>query len=1046
MPTLRPNLALTVVLFFSAVSLGASESKKKLDFTKLPPAASGAVDFAKDIQPIFANNCFKCHGTEKQKNGLRLDLKQGALEGGDSGAVIVAGKATESKLIHLVAKLDGETQMPPSGEGRKPLTRDQIAKLRAWIDGGANWPESAVAAAKKSDHWAFNAPKRPVVPQTRTSKLDSRNPIDAFVLARLQKEKIKPSPEADRYTLVRRLSLDLLGLPPKSEEVHEFVNDKSPDAYEKLVDRLLKSPHFGERWGRHWLDLARYADSDGYEKDRARPFAYVYRDWVIKAINDDMPFDRFSIVQLAGDLLPGAGLEEETATGFHRQTLTNTEGGTDQEEFRCKATVDRVSTTAAVWLGVTMQCAECHTHKYDPLTQREFYQMFAFFNNASEKNVPAPQPEEQAKFDIAKQKWDAEHARLQKRLDDYANGAAGAKFAEWQRSEALETTPWAALVPEKLWAEDGTTLKAEKDGVVVASGESPDKETYTLEAKTGLKTITGFRLEALIDPAVKTSKVGRAKDGNFVLTKFAVSLILPDGKEMPVELQNPQADFSQARFDVSGVLKGLDSTGWAVARQTDRSHTAVFETKQPLTVPAGARLEFTLDHQYQQQNTLARFRISATAGAPPLHLGTVPDDVALTLSKPADKRTAKETALLKKHFLTREDAEGKKLQAAIDEHGKKAPKEPDTFAATLAEEPGGRVTKVHARGNFLDRGAEVRPLTPAVLHTFKPRGEKSDRLDLAQWLFDPANPLTARVSVNQLWKNLFGRGLVASVDDFGVKGEKPSHPELLDWLAVTFASPSTLNSPNSQLGLGWSRKAMVKLIVTSATYRQSSQTRPDLATRDPLNTLLARQNRLRLEAESVRDAYLAASGLLNDKIGGPSIRPPLPADIAALGYANSVKWTESPGTEKNRRGLYIFFQRTVPYPMLMTFDAPDSNATCTRRERSNTPLQALTLLNDPVFFECAQALGRRMAEAPAADATERIRHGFERCFARPPTAEELAQLRKLYDAQLKLVSADVENAAKIAGAKKDDAKLAEKATLVALGRVMLNLDEFVTRD
>jgi mono/diheme cytochrome c family protein len=1025
---------LAIALPLLVVPLVAAEEKKNLDFSKLPPAANGPVDFAKSIQPIFANNCYKCHGAEKQKNGLRLDIKQAALEGGDSGKVIVPGKSTESKLIHFVAKLDGETQMPPSGEGRKPLSREQIARLRAWIDAGANWPESAVTAVKKSDHWAFNAPKRPAIPQTRNSKLETRNPIDAFVLARLQKEKIKPSPEADRYTLIRRLSLDLLGLPPKPDEVHEFVSDKSPDAYEKLVDRLLKSPHFGERWGRHWLDLARYADSDGYEKDRARPFAYVYRDWVITAINDDMPFDRFSIMQLAGDLLPDAGLEEETATGFHRQTLTNTEGGTDQEEFRCKATVDRVSTTAAVWLGVTMQCCECHTHKYDPFTQREFYQMFAFFNNASEKNVPAPQPDEQHAYETAKEKWSTQNARLLKVRDDYANGAGSTRFEEWQRSESLETTPWSVLAVDKLWAEGGTTLKTDKGGIVDASGESPDKDTYTLEAKTELKTITGFRLEALTDPAAKKPAVGRAKDGNFVLTRFAVSLVLPDGKEMPVELQNAQADFSQPRFDVSGTLDANGATGWAVAKQTDRSHTAVFETKQPLTVPAGARVEVTLDHQYKENYTLARFRVSATSGAQPLHLGTLPDDVALAVTKPADKRTAKETALLKQHFLTRVDVEGKKLQAAIDEHGKKAPKEPDTFAATLAEEPAGRVTKVHIRGNFLDRGAEVRPLTPAVLHAFNPRGEKPDRLDLANWLFDPANPLTARVSVNQIWKNLFGRALVTSVDDFGVKGEKPTHPELLDWLATEFPR------------LGWSRKAMIKLIVTSATYRQSSNIRADLVTRDPNNLLLARQNRLRLEAESVRDAYLAASGLLNEKIGGPSIRPPLPADIAALGYANSVKWTESAGAEKNRRGLYIFFQRTVPYPMLMTFDAPDSNATCTRRERSNTPLQALTLLNDPVFFECAQALGQRMAEAPGADVAAKIRHGFERCFARQPTAEELAQLRKLYDAQLRLVSADTADAAKIAGAKKDDAKVAEKATLVALGRVLLNLDEFVTRD
>ncbi|MBI3881465.1 MAG: DUF1549 domain-containing protein [Verrucomicrobia bacterium] len=786
---------IALVALLAAPSLPAAETKKALDFTKLPPAASGAVDFAKDIQPIFANNCFKCHGTEKQKGGLRLDLKQGALEGGDLGAVIVAGKATESKLLHLVAKLDGETQMPPSGEGRKPLTREQIAKLRAWIDAGANWPDSAVAAAKKSGHWAFNAPKRPAIPRSgdtlvaepksgRTkgdkSVASPRNPIDAFVLARLAKEKIKPSPEADRYTLIRRLSFDLLGLPPKLEEVHEFIADKSPDAYEKLVDRLLKSPHFGERWGRHWLDLARYADSDGYEKDRARPFAYVYRDWVIKAINDDLPFDRFSILQLAGDLLPGAGAEEKTATGFHRQTLTNTEGGTDQEEFRCKATVDRVSTTAAVWLGVTMQCAECHTHKYDPLTQREFYQLFAFFNNASEKNLPAPQPDEERAYEAAKKKWNTENARLLQLRDAYVNGAAGAKFEQWANTASVTAVAWTALTPEKASAKSGSTLTIGKDAAVTAGGKSPEKETYVIEVKPGAGPVTGFRLEALAEgEAKKAGKVGRAKDGNFVLTKFGVRLLLPGEPAKDIELLNAQADFSQPRFEVAGALKGLDTTGWAVAKQTDRSHTALFETKEPLVLPAGARLEITLDHQYKANYTLAKFRVSATSATLPLRLDSLADDVALALSKPAEKRTAAETERLKKYLLTQVDAEGKKLQAAVDENAKKVPTAPETFAATIAEEPAGRVTRVHVRGNFLDRGAEVRPLTPAVLHAFKPRGTKPDRLDLAQWLFSPENPLTARVTVNHVWKNLFGRGLVASVDDFGVKGEKPSHPELL---------------------------------------------------------------------------------------------------------------------------------------------------------------------------------------------------------------------------------------------------------------------------
>jgi hypothetical protein len=449
-------------------------------------------------------------------------------------------------------------------------------------------------------------------------------------------------------------------------------------------------------------------------------------------------------------------------------------------------------------------------------------------------------------------------------------------------------------------------------------------------------------------------------------------------------------------------------------------------------LPAGSRLKVTLDQQYKAGFTLGAFRLSATAATGPFEPTLMSEAVAVALRTAPNQRTEAQLEALTTYYRAEVDVELKRRRAVWMEHTKKEPAA--TTAAVLAEEPGVRKTYTHVRGNFLDKGVEVRAAVPAVLHPLKPRGAQPDRLDLAQWLFAPENPLTARVSVNHVWKNLFGRGLVATVEDFGKQGEKPSHPELLDWLASEFPR------------LGWSRKALIKTIVTSATYKQSSVNRPELQERDPNNLLLARQNRLRLEAETVRDAYLAASGLLNPKIGGPSIRPPLPADIAALGYANSVKWAESKGDEKNRRGLYIFFQRTVPYPMLMTFDAPDSNATCARRERSNTPLQALTLLNDPVFFECAQQLGARMAEVPTADAAERIRHGFERALARPPSAEELARLLKLYEAQLKLAQANADGAAKIAGAAKPAPEVAEKATLVALGRVMLNLDEFFTRD
>ncbi len=623
-------------------------------------------------------------------------------------------------------------------------------------------PAGSAPATARTQHWAFVPPQRCAPPAVKNTRW-VRNPIDAFVLARLEKEKILPSPEANRATLIRRLSLDLIGLPPTAEEVRAFVQDRDPEAYSRLVDRLLDSPHFGEHWARHWLDLARYADSDGYEKDGIRPYAYLYRDWVIAAFNRDLSFNQFTLEQLAGDLLPGSTYEQKTATGFHRQTLTNKEGGVDQEEFRTKAVVDRVNTTAAVWLGLTAGCAECHDHKYDPISQREYYQLYALFNNSSEKDLPLEQ--------------------------------AGSN------------------------APTGESVKDKKD-----------------------------------------SKDSKAK------------------------------------------------------------------------APA---------------------------------------------------------------------------------------------AAILVEEENPRDTRIHVRGDFLRRGDAVQPGTPGVLHPFAARGARPDRLDLARWLVDPANPLTARVTVNRFWHHLFGRGLVPTLDDFGTRGDPPSHPELLDWLANEFVDPGCKEATRVRNPRPWSQKALIRLIVHSATYRQASIHCPELANRDPLNVLLARQGRFRLNAENVRDTWLAASGLLARELGGPSVRPPLPADIAAIGYAGSIKWQNSDGPDRYRRGLYVFFQRTVPYPMLTTFDAPDSTAACTRRERSNTPLQALTLLNDPVFFECAQALGRRMTTLHG-DTASRLRVAFGHCLGREPSREELARLQQLHAAHSRLASPD-------------DA-------FIAAARVVMNLDEFVTRE
>jgi mono/diheme cytochrome c family protein len=803
------------------------------------PAAGAEISFSRQVQPLFAEYCLECHGPDdaRRKAELRLDDESTAKTTRKGVTAIVPGKPKQSELLARILSTDPDEVMPPPKTGRK-LSAAQITTLREWIQQGAKWGR----------HWAFEKPVRPVVPghsalnveystlSVHRSKFPIRNPIDAFVLARLKTAGLKPSPGAGRHTLIRRLSLDLLGLPPAPEEVEAFVQDARPDAYELLVDRLLASPHFGERWGRHWLDLARYADSDGYEKDEPRPQAWLYRDWVIEAINRDLPFDQFTIEQLAGDLLPDATEAQRVATGFHRQTLINKEGGVDQEEFRCKATVDRAHTTGAVWLGLTVGCAECHNHKFDPISQREFYQFYAFFNNASDRDLPLPTGAELAAHRAVTNQWQARLVDLTSRL----------------AAETARTAP--------------------------SNNDAP----------------TG-------DDAGKATKAASTN---------------------------------------------------AVAA----------------------------------------------------------------------------------------------LKAELEKHTKARPVFKPTTGMVLGADP--RDTFIHVRGDFLQKGERVQPGALAALHGFKPRGETADRLDLARWLVSPDNPLTARVTVNHVWRQLFGRGLVATENDFGTRGERPSHPELLDWLAVTFSSPrgsrgnealtnserGMRNAESDQslltsavTGLGWSRKALIRLIVTSATYRQSSAWRAAEAASDPLNTLLARQGRYRVEAEVVRDIALATGGLLNPKIGGPSFKPPLPADLAQLSYASGLKWKAASGDERHRRGLYIHFQRTVPFPMLMAFDAPESNTTCTRRERSNSPLQALTLLNNETFVECAETLGRRIA-AHANDTETRLRHGFQIATSRPPTKEELARLRVFWTGQQERFKTD------------------EAATCTAFARVLLNLDETITRE
>lgn len=706
--------------------------------TPAPPFP--AAEFATKVRPLLATQCFDCHGPNQQEGGLRLDVRRRAFAGGDTGVAITPGSSRDSELLARVVSTDAAHRMP---QGSDPLSVDKVTLLRRWIEGGAPWPDDLAGKEDLSDHWSFRPIERPPVPAVR-HRAWIRNPIDAFVLDRLERASLAPSPEADRRTLLRRLRLDLTGLPPSAEEIHDFVEDDHPDAYERVVDRFLASPQFGERWAKHWLDLARFAESDGYENDNPRPHAWRYRNWVIDAINDDLPFDEFTHQQLAGDLLPEAGAGQRIATAFHRNTLYNSAGGADKEEFRTRAVKDRASSTAAIWMGLTLNCSECHSHKYDPIAHREFYQFYAYFNDAED---------------------------------------------------------------------------ASEDNV----------------------------------PVVKATQ---------------------------------------------------------------------------------------------------------------------------------------------------------------------------------------REARVHKRGNFLDLGPRVDPGVPGFLPPSVPRASRGDRLDLARWLTSANHPLTARVAVNHLWQHLFGAGLVSTPENFGRKGEPPSHPELLDWLACEFMGQPAVADNHSTTHTttpaavpsgrrAWSRKALIRQIVLSATYRQSSVHREEPPAADPDNRLLWRQNRFRVEAETVRDLALTASGLIDATVGGPSVQPSMPRGLGKLGELKGERFVEPHGNP-HRRGLYVHMQRTFPYPMFAAFDAPDGNQCTMSRDRSTTPMQALTLLNEPALDECARSLGKRLMQA-SNDRDARIATAFEQCLSRPPTPSEFEVIRTL------IVS--LSNA----GASETD-------IWHGVARTLLNLDEFITRE
>lgn len=991
-----------------------------------PLSADDAIGFNRDIRPILSENCFACHGPDanQRKGELRLDVEDAAKE-----HAIVAGDVKESEFITRIISTDDDVRMPPPESG-KQLTAEQIDLLKRWIADGAEY----------EGHWSFIPPERSQEPNVRNGEW-SRSPLDRFVLARLESENLTPSDEADRHTWIRRVTLDLTGLPPTVEEVEAFIGDRSEQAHEKVVDRLLQSKRYGEHMARYWLDAARYADTNGYQYDLERE-QWVWRDWVIQAFNSNMPFDQFTIEQMAGDLLPAATNEQRLATAFHRNHPITIEGGVIDEEYRTEYVVDRVVTTSTVWMGLTMMCGRCHDHKYDPISQREFYSFFAFFNNVPEKGNNSFNPRLKVESPLQRAESEGMRQELASAESDFKTRlqANTAQFGKWE-AELTDRVrnQWAVVVPDVRKSQGGATLTVQPDQSILASGKNPATETYELVFDCDAP-VYAVRLEALADPSFVSSSTGRGFNGNFVLSEFQIATAKGDSDEFQqVEIAKAEADYSQKNYNIALTIDGkIDKSGWAVDGNTKfENRVAVFTPAQPLRPDAVGRIRLQMHHRFGGSHHIGRFRI-ALAQHP---VRVVPPDVTAIIAKESTRRTAAEQSRLNEYLAGQSGVP--ELQTAAERvqrlRARVTASQAVPSTMVMSEMPSPRATRVLFRGEYDKPRDEVQPGTPGALPSM-PEDAPRNRLGLAQWLVSKEHPLTARVAVNRLWERLFGTGLVKTTEDFGSQGEWPSHPELLDWLAVDFVES------------GWDVKRMLKQLVLSATYRQSSRLTPELLARDPDNRLLARGPRLRLDAEVIRDSALFASGLLSDRLGGPSVFPYHPKGLwqeinNRPGYSRTYK--QDSGEKLYRRSLYTFWKRTVPPPSMAAFDAPEREFCVVRRSRTNTPLQAFVMLHDPQFVEAARHLAGRMLTEGGTTLQDRIEFGFQLCYARKPHATELvvlsetviqrlAQYREQPDAAERLLS--VGDSA--AGTAHDAAEL---AAWTSAARVLLNLSEFVTK-
>ncbi len=1027
------------------------------------------VSFNRDIKPLLSENCFTCHGPDEatREGGFRLDLRDSAIAQADSGEQpINPGQASSSSLLARILSTDHSTRMPPASTGKR-LTAEQIERIKNWIENGAEYQE----------HWAFLPPQRGEVPETGPW---AQGPLDHFIQARLRQEGVSPNPPADRQTLIRRVTLDLTGLPPTPEEVADFLADDSPEAYEKVVDRLLASPHYGERMALPWLDQARYADSNGYQSDGSREM-WAWRDWVIRAFNENMPFDQFTIEQLAGDMLPEPTSDQIIATGFNRNHRLNGEGGRIVDEWFVETVIDRVETTGLVWLGLTMNCCRCHDHKYDPISQREFYQMFAYFNSVAESGVLATDGKVSGNtppvLELPTEPQLVEESRLAQELEDLQDrlveltsqlpGLTQQWAAQTRRRIASDSAAgtWSPLEVSVARSLKGATLERLEDDSYLVGGKNPGNDVYEVTAPIE-GTLSGLLLEVLPHENLPTQSLGRGFNGNFVLTDVRATITSPT-LDNPQEffLQTTTADFSQPGWPAQSILgdrpqpgkRGANRKGWAIEGLKPENRVPrklLLLSDQPTQLPPEATLTITMRHESPfADHNVGRFRFSITSLPPAdveLSSGDLPPQIVAAIGADTSERTESQFLALQAYYRENVANPLKEVETEIAQVSQELTALRRSFVSTMVMREGKtRDAFILNRGEYDQPGEKVGRGLPAALSDGT---DPQDRLELARWIASPRNPLTARVWVNRTWERFFGTGIVKTTENLGSQADYPSHPELLDWLAVEFMDPSVMPQVGGSAAVAWDMKAFQKMLVTSSTYRQSSHVTAEHLTRDPENRLLARGPRFRLAGELVRDAALAVSGLLVPEIGGPSTRPYMPAGVwdETSKYGNLRNYQHEKGDGLYRRSMYTIWKRTAAPPTMLLFDAPNRETCTVQRSGTNTPLQALALLNEVTFVEASRALAVRMLTQGGDTPEARIGFGFQLAVARIPTESELQILIEGLERDIERFADDEESAQKLVALGESavgrELPARQLAAYTLTANILLNLDEFVMRE